>query len=391
MGLSTTLVHGDDDFRWDASITPSIAQGVNWAVDSAEAFDAVAREPRHPFLYNRHGNPNHTQVAALIAELEGAEAALMTAAGMGALTTAVLTVAKAGDHVIGQRSTYGGTTSMLSRLLPRFGVECTQVEQDDVGAFEAALRPNTTLVLVETPSNPRLKVTDLAAVAELARAHGALTMADNTFATPVNQRPIDHGIDLVWHSGTKYMGGHGDLMAGVVAGSEEWVDRIWQTAQITGAVLAPFNAWLLLRGLRTLSLRMERHNANGMALARALSGHPAVRRVDYPGLPDHPGHEVAARQMSGFGGMVAIELAGGFEAADAFIASLRLAKRASSLGDVRSLVVHPAALWAKNMTPAELEEAGVPPGLVRFSTGIEEPSDLVDDALAALERVQRGG
>lgn len=387
---ATTLVHGDDDLRWDGSITPSIAQGVNWAIDTAEAFDAVARDPRNPFLYNRHGNANHTQAAGLIAQLEGAEAALMTAAGMGALTTAVLTLVKAGDHVLGQRSTYGGTTSMLTRLLPRLGVECTQVEQDDVAAIEAAMRPNTKLVLVETPSNPRLKITDLAAVAGLARARGAVTMADNTFATPLNQRPLEHGIDVVWHSGTKYMGGHGDLMAGVIAGSRERVDRMWETAQITGAVLAPFNAWLLLRGLRTLSLRMERHNANAMALARALSGHPAVRSVDYPGLPDHPGHEVAARQMSGFGGMVAIELAGGYDAADAFISNLRLAKRASSLGDVRSLAVHPAALWAKNMSPTELDEAGIPAGLVRFSTGIEETKDLVEDALAAVELAQRG-
>jgi len=385
--ILTTLVHGDEGTRWDASLTPSIAQGVNWSLDSAEAFNAAATEPQHPFFYNRHGNANHAQVATMIAQLEGAEAAQMTASGMSALLTAVLSLVRAGDHVVGQRSMYGGTTKMMSSLLPRLGVECTQVDQGDTEAFAAAMRPNTSLVLLETPSNPRLEVTDLAVVAGIAREHGAVTLADNTFATPLNQRPLEHGVDLVWHSATKYLGGHGDLMAGVVAGSRDRVAAIWETAQVTGAVLAPLNAWLLLRGLRTLSLRMAQHNANGMALATALDDHPTVSRVHYPGLPAHRGHEVAARQMSGFGGVLGIELAGGFEAADAFIGSLRLAKRASSLGDVRSLVVHPASLFAKVMSPDDLVAAGIAPGLVRFAAGIEGTDDLLEDVVGALDRI----
>jgi methionine-gamma-lyase len=387
--ILTTLVHGDEGARWDASLSPSIAQGVNWSLDSAEAFSAVATEPQHPFFYNRHGNANHNQVATMIAQLEGAEDALMTASGMSALLTAVLTVVRSGDHVVGQRSMYGGTTKLMSSLLPRLGVECTQVDQGDTEAFAAAMRPNTSLVLLETPSNPRLEVTDLAAVAEIARRHGAVTLADNTFATPLNQRPLEHGIDLVWHSATKYLGGHGDLMAGVIAGSRDRVVAMWETAQVTGAVLAPFNAWLLLRGLRTLSLRMAQHNANGMALATALDGHPAVSRVHYPGLAEHRGHEVAARQMEGFGGVLGIELAGGFDAADAFIGHLRLAKRASSLGDVRSLVVHPASLFAKVMSPDDLVAAGIAPGLVRFAAGIEGTDDLLEDVAGALDRVSQ--
>jgi len=211
-----------------------------------------------------------------------------------------------------------------------------EVDQGDVGAFEAALRPTTSLILLETPSNPLLEVTDLAAVAALARAAGILTPADNTFATPVNQRPLEHGVDLVWHSASKYLGGHSDLMAGVVAGPREPVGRMWETLQMTGAVLAPFNAWLLLRGLRTLTLRMAQHDRNGLAVATALEGHPAVSRVHYPGLAGHPSHAVAARQMSGFGGVLSFELAGGHAAADAFIDGLRLARRAASLGDVSS-------------------------------------------------------
>ncbi len=389
MDRTTTLIHGDAPFRWDNSITPSIAQGVNWEAGSAADFSAVADDPLNPFLYNRHGNANHAQVAGLVAALEGAERAMVTASGMGAVTTVLLTLIQAGDHVVGQRSMYAGVGDMMLRLLPRLGVECTMVDQSDPAAFERAMRPNTSVVLLETPSNPRLEVTDLRAVADIARAHGAITVADNTFATPMNQRPLKHGVDVVWHSATKYMGGHSDLMAGVIAADHESIERMWQTAMLAGAVCAPFNAWLLLRGLRTLSVRMDRHNANGLAVATALDGHPAVTRVHYAGLPDHPGHAVAARQMSGFGGVLSVELAGGYDAADAFIENLSLARRASSLGDVSSLVVHPASLWAKNLSPQELEDAGVATGLVRYSAGIENTDDLVDDALRAAEQAGR--
>ena len=390
MDWTTTLIHADHDARWDNSITPSIAQGTNWAADSAEDFSAVANDPLNPFMYNRHGNANHAQVAAVVARLEGAERALVTASGMGAASTTVLSLVSAGDHVVGQRSMYAGVSEMMLRVLPRFGVSCTVVDQGDLRAFERALRPETALVLLESPSNPRLEVTDLRAVAELARTCGATTVADNTFATPVNQRPLELGVDVVWHSATKYMGGHSDLMAGVVAGRREVIERIWLAANVAGAVCAPFNAWLLLRGLRTLGLRMERHNGNGLAVATALAEHPAVDRVHYAGLPDHPGHEVAARQMSGFGGVLSVELAGGYEAADRFIELLRYPRRASSLGGVSSLVVHPAAMWAKTLTPAELEDAGVAAGLVRYSAGIENTDDLVEDALRAADGVDAG-
>jgi methionine-gamma-lyase len=387
MDILTTLIHADDDRRWDSSVAPSIAQGTTWAAESGEEFRALATEPLHPLMYNRQGNPNLAQAAAIVAALEGAEAALPMAAGMGAVTTTVLSLLSAGQHVVGQRSMYAGVSGLMLELLPRFGVGCTQVDQGDSAAFEAALRPATALVLLETPSNPLLEITDLASVCALARGCGALTIVDNTFATPINQRPLEFGADLVWHSATKYMGGHADLMAGVVAGRYELIEQIWHTLQMTGAVLAPFNAWLLVRGLRTLSLRMERHNRNGLALAEALAAHPAVTRVYYPGLPDHRGHEIAARQMEGFGGVLSFELEGGYETADAFIGELQLAKRAASLGGVHSLAVHPAALWAESLTPEQLAATGVSPGLVRFATGIEHHEDLVADVSEALEKI----
>jgi methionine-gamma-lyase len=288
--------------------------------------------------------------------------------------------------VIGQKSTYGGTASVLLNLLPRLGVSITQVDQTDPAAFERALTPRTRLILLETPSNPLLRITDLRAVSALAHAHGVLTMADNTFATPLNQRPAEFGIDLVWHSATKYLNGHSDVSAGVLAGTAEIMDRIWDVALLTGATLGPFDAWLLLRGLRTLPLRMPQHNANGQALAEALEDHPAVARVHYPGLATHPQHPLAASQMSGFSGVLGIELAG-FAAADAFIGRLRHARRSASLGGVESLAVHPAAMWRGMLSEEQIAASGVPLGLVRLAAGIEDPADLVADVLAAADAV----
>jgi len=268
--------------------------------------------------------------------------------------------------------------------MPRFGVETTFVDQRDPLNFEAAIRPNTRLVVVETPSNPLATVTDLAAVAAIARARGIVTIADNTFATPINQRPIEHGIDLVFHSATKYLGGHSDLVAGVVVGSRERIERVWEDSIALGSCASPFDGWLMLRGLRTLGLRVERHNATAGALARFLEEHPKVERVYYAGLTSHPQHEVARRQMSGFGGVVGFELAGGFEAAERFVASVRVARRAASLGGVESLVVHPAAMWAHSLSAEQREAAGISSGLIRFSVGLEAEHDLVRDVDRAL-------
>jgi methionine-gamma-lyase len=389
-GISTLAIHADRDVHPSHSVARPIYQTAAFWAEDSEAFAQAAVEPRGKDFYTRYGNPNHAQVAAVVAQLENTEAALVTASGMAALTTTVLALVSAGDHVIGQKSTYGGTASVLLNLLPRLGISTTQVDQTDPQAFEEALTPQTRLILVESPSNPLLQVTDLRAVADLARAHDVLTLADNTFATPLNQRPTDFGIDLVWHSATKYLNGHCDVSAGVVAGPAQLLDRIWDVALLTGAALGPFDAWLLLRGLRTLPLRLARHNENGQALAQALEPHPAVTRVHYPGLPSHPQHELAARQMSGFGGVLALELEGGFEAADAFVGHLSYARRSASLGAVESLAVHPAAMWQGMLSDEQLAASGLPMGLVRLAAGNEDTADLVADVLAAADAVSEG-
>jgi len=386
-GSSTVAVHADRDVYPSRAVAPPIYQTAAFGAEDAEQFAQAAVERRGSDFYTRYGNPNHAQVAAVVAELEHTEAAMVTASGMAALTTAVLALVSAGDHVIGQRSTYGGTASVLLNLLPRLGISTTQVDQRDPAAFEKALTPRTRVLLLESPSNPLLQVTDLRAVSELARAHDVLTVADNTFATPLNQRPADLGIDLVWHSATKYLNGHSDVSAGALAGPAEILDRIWDVALLTGAALGPFDAWLLLRGLRTLPLRMSRHNANGLALAAALEDHPAVARVHYPGLASHPQHALAAGQMSGFGGVLAVELTGGFEAADAFLGRLRYARRSASLGGVESLAVHPAAMWRGMLSEEQIAASGVAPGLVRLAAGTEDTADLVADVLAAADAV----
>ncbi|MEW2379494.1 PLP-dependent aspartate aminotransferase family protein [Micromonospora sp. NPDC047812] len=387
-GTGTIAVHGDDGLSPGGAVSPPIVQSATFSAESDEQFAAVATETRGHAFYTRYGNPNHAQVAAVVAQLEGAEAGMVTASGMGAISTIALALLSAGDHVIVQRSTYGGTTSLVTGLLARFGVAFTQVDQTDTDAFVRALRPQTRLVLVETPSNPLLELTDLAAVVELAHANDALVAVDNTFATPVNQRPAEFGADLVWHSGTKYLGGHSDVSAGVIVGSADLVDRVWQTAIVTGSTLGPIDAWLLLRGIRTLSLRVDRHNANALALARAVEGHPAVRRVRYPGLPTHPQHELAGRQMTGFGGVLSVELRDG-RAAAGLLDGLRLAKRAASLGSVSTLVVHPRSMWAGIVDAEQLAATGIGEGLVRVSTGIEDTEDLVADFLAALDAADR--
>ena len=244
----------------------------------------MATDSRHPRFYTRYGNPTHQRVEAVLASLEGAEAAMLAASGMGALSTAVLTLVSTGDHVVAQRNHYMGTTKLFDELLPRFGISVTFVDQTDLAAFEGALESNTRLIMVETPANPTMQLTDLRAVADLARPRGITTLADNTFASPINQRPLDLGIDLVMHSGTKYLGGHHDLVAGVVMGPRDVIERIWETSLVLGATLGPFESWLLLRGLRTLPLRVRQHNETGMAVAEFLGRHPNVEAVHYPGF-----------------------------------------------------------------------------------------------------------
>jgi methionine-gamma-lyase len=383
----TQAIHADDESRGGAVVAP-IHQATTFSAPSDEAFVAESMREFSDNFYVRYGTPNHTQVADVVAALEGADRALVTAAGMGAVTTIALAMLSSGDHVVAQRTMYPGTTSLVNAVLERFGVEITTLDLQDLGALDDALCPTTRLVLVETPSNPRLELVDLAGVAQLAHQRGALVVVDNTIATPIHQRPLEFGADLVWHSATKYLGGHSDLSAGVVAGRADLVEQVWRTHLVVGSVLGPFDAWLLLRGLRTLDVRMARHAESAYALATFLEEHPAVAAVHYPGLASHPQHDLAALQMSGYGGLLSFELRGGAGAADRLLDAMELSTRAASFGSVHSIASRPSAMWGDDRNYEVPSDDDVAPGLVRLSVGLESTSDLLNDVEAALNVIE---
>jgi cystathionine beta-lyase/methionine-gamma-lyase len=386
----TLVLHGDDVCGHGADVVAPIHYSATFRAETAEAFSAMATAVRPATFYTRHGNPVNKRVEAILASLEGTESALLTGSGMGAISTTILALLKAGDHAVIQERHYVSTTKLFLDVLTGYGVEVSTFDQTDLDSLRAALRPNTKLIMVETPANPSLSITDLAAVADIARARGILTVADNTFASPLNQRPHDLGIDIIVHSATKYLGGHHDLMAGAICCSNALAETIWNMHVTLGAVLSPMDAWLLLRGLRTLSLRMERINANALALARWLESRPEVERVYYPGLESHPQHALAARQMRGFGAVVAYSIRGGYAATQRFVTALRLATHAVSLGGVETLAVHTASMWASSMTEADMKTAGIEPNSIRMSVGVEHVDDLTADLAQALEKAAQG-
>lgn len=380
----TLLQHGDALPGDDSSVAPPIHPSATFSAADAADFARMASAPRHSRYYTRYGNPTLERTAQLIARLEGGEAALLTASGMGAMSAVLIGLLQAGDHVVAQTSHYMGTTGLLTELLPRYGVEATLVEQSDASKFEDAIRPNTRVLLVETPANPNLALTDLAAVAEIARRRGLVSVADNTFASPINQRPLSIGIDIVVHSATKYLGGHHDLTAGAVIADRTQIERIWRATILLGSVLAPHDAWLLLRGIRTLGVRVERINSSALTIARRLERNPAVERVHYPGLESHPQHALARAQMSGFGGVIALRVKGGYREAERVMSRLRVFTQAVSLGGVESLAAHAAAMWAGTLSDEALADAGIEPNLIRLSVGLEDAEDLIADLEWAL-------
>ncbi|OOG60766.1 PLP-dependent aspartate aminotransferase family protein [Polaromonas sp. C04] len=383
----TRVLHGDAGLSTDSALVAPIHYSATFKADDPQAFAEMANVPRHPGFYTRYGNPTHEHVAAILAKLEGTETALLTGSGMAAISTTVLALVSAGDHVIAQSRHYMSTTKLFEEVLVRFGVQVSIVEQTDLAAIEAAIRPNTRLIMLESPVNPTLVLTDLAAVAALARPRGILTVADNTFASPLNQQPHALGIDIVLHSATKYLGGHHDLTAGAVCCSALHAEKIWRMHTTLGAVLSPMDAWLLLRGLRTLPLRVQRINANALALAQWLQDQPQVERVFYPGLESHPQHALARQQMTGYGAVIAFAVRGNFEATSRFVASLELATHAVSLGGVDSLIVHTAAMWAGTMNEAQMQAADIAPNFVRMSVGVEHIDDLKADMARALQKL----
>jgi methionine-gamma-lyase len=385
-GEQTWLTHGDRPLQRSAAVAPPVYQTAMFAMTTPAEYAERSGEVAPTEFYTRYGSPNLRQVEVLVAGMEGGEAALAVGSGMAAISVGLLSTLRAGDHVIAQRTHYTGTLSLFHEVLPRAGVDVTLVDQTDAAAFAAAARPGRTkVVYTETPTNPTLALTDLRATAEIAHSAGALAMTDNTFATPHNQRPLQLGYDLVAHSATKFLNGHSDATAGVLVGARALIDQAWQYLRTLGPVLHPWEAWLLLRGLRTFGLRMAAHNAGGQRVAQFLAGHPAVAAVHYPGLAAHPQHDLARAQMpGGFGGMLSFELAGGFEAAYQLVERVRVCLPAISLGGVHTLVTHPASMMFSHQTPAQVAAAGVSPSLVRVSVGIEDPDDIVADLDQAL-------
>jgi cystathionine beta-lyase/cystathionine gamma-synthase len=367
-----------------APVAAPIWQSSTFEFQEPEQVADAATASRPETFYTRYGNPNFTAVQEAIATLEGGEAALVTGSGMGAIMLVFLGLLRAGDHLIAQKTHYVGTMKALENWLPRFGISVTMVDQTNLSEFEAAVRPETRLIFLESPTNPTLAMTDMAGVAALARTRGITTCMDNTFATPINQRPLEHGIDLVIHSATKYLGGHSDVTAGAVVGGYNLIESLWQALIIHGMISHPFEAWLLARGLQTLPFRVARQNSNAMAVAESLESDPRVERVYYPGLASHPQHALAKRQMDGYGGMVVFELAGGFEAARSFTARLQLARRAVSLGGTETLVVHAASMIHARLTPEQRAEAGISENLIRVSIGLEAAGDIIADFDQAL-------
>jgi methionine-gamma-lyase len=388
LGFSTRAIHGGKIPDANKSVVAPIYQTATFRYDTVEEGARLGAETGPGYFYTRWGNPTTDLFEQKMALLEGGEAALATSSGMAAIATAVMSLLRAGDHVVAPKAVYQATFGLFDAVLPGYGVEATFLDDPDVGAYERALRPNTRLLYIETPNNPLLGVIDIAGVVALARARGARTVADNTFATPYNQTPIALGVDLVCHSATKYLGGHHDVTAGVIVGSRDLIRGCVKTMRIFGGVLDPFAAYLLVRGLMTLGLRMERHNASALALARHLAGHPKVARVHYPGLPGHPRHTVAARQMArGFGGMLSLEIRGDVAAGARCVEALRVAKLAVSLGGVSTLVTHPASTTSVNMPREVRLAAGIADGLIRVSVGVEDLADLIADVDQALVRV----
>jgi cystathionine beta-lyase/cystathionine gamma-synthase len=335
--------------------------------------------------YPRYGNlPNAELVQERVAALEGAESAVLLSSGMGAVACALLALLRPGDHVAASSMIYGGVSALLGKEFVSLGIDVTMIDPFEVRAWRRRLRKSTRAIFVETPINPTCRVLDLRPLSYIARELGIALVVDSTFASPINLRPLEHGADVVIHSATKYLNGHSDVLGGIVCGTAPYVEEVRQKMMLWGQAPDPFAAWLLERGLKTLDVRIQRHNENAMQIAEWCTKHSAIKRVHYPGLPDHPDHAIASALMDGYGGMMAIELAGGADAADEFLAKLKIFRHAPSLGSVDSLVSEPRFTSHAHLTAAERARAGIPDGFLRLSIGIESAKDLIGDIEQAL-------
>src|SRR5579864_8553298 len=383
--VETAAVRGASDLqKKNGPVTPPIYQTSTFEVTDNEEQIRVTTTDRY---YTRWGNPTITLAEETIAALEGTEAARVFSSGTGAITTTILALLKAGDHIVAQRDIYGGVTKFLSTWLPKVGIETTFLDTTDYEQYARAIRPNTRMLYLESPTNPALRVVDMKKMAALARQHGLVSMIDSTFGTPINQRPAEYGIDLVMHSGTKYLSGHADLTCGVVCGRQELMDQLWETRTTLGNVMDPHAAWLLIRGIKALAVRVARQNENALRVAEFLEQHAKVRRVHYPWLRSHPQYAIAREQMSGGGGMVTFEVEGTGEDARRVSEAMRLFTLATSLGGVESLVSIPVLTSHAMISADQRKKMGVTEQMVRLSVGIESADDLIADLEHALEAV----
>jgi methionine-gamma-lyase len=381
---ATLAIHaGENRSHVNAPVGTCIARTANFTFASSEELKRWAEGKSPAYIYTRYGNPTLAIAEAKIAALEGAETAVVTASGMAAISSALLSILKAGDEVIATRALYGGSYRLMRDIFPRMGIVVRHVETD-LGGIERLVSPRTRVLYIETPTNPTLRLVDLERAVAFAKEWDLLALIDNTFASPVLQKPIGMGFDLVMHSATKYLAGHSDVIAGAAAGSHALIEKIRDMIIYLGGSMDPEAAYLLIRGMKTLELRVRRQCATALAVARFLEKHPKVARVHFPGLPSHPDHKLAKRQMKGFGAMMAFDLKGGLAAARRFCDRARLFLLAASLGGAESLVVLPIYSSHYRMSIAELRSAGVEPGTVRVSIGLEDPDDLIEDLRQAL-------
>ncbi len=389
-GTSTRAVHGGEREGRprvsDSLTTPIVQTATYWFRDTQEVIDYQEGRYRS-FEYGRYGNPTVRTAEAKLCELEGAEACLISASGMNSITTLLLALLPRDGRIVTTRDCYRRTRQFIGSLLPKLGVEATVIDPADIGALESALSAGATLFFSESPTNPYLRVVDIPRVSELCHANGAVMVIDATFASPVNQQPLSLGADLVLHSGTKYLAGHNDVMAGALLGSEAQMAPIRELQGIMGGIIDPHAAYMLLRGTKTLALRVQRSNRNAEQLASFLERHHAIERVHYPGLQSHPDHEIAVAQMSGFGGVVSFQVRGSLETASKFIDALRIPYIAPSLGGTESLVEQPTIVSYWDQSPEERAKLGIADNLVRYACGIEDVEDLIADVDQALDRV----
>lgn len=390
LGLGTTAIHAGTLKNLYGTLAMPIYQTSTFIFDSAEQGGRRFALEEAGYIYTRLGNPTTTTLENKIAALEEGEAGIAMSSGMGAISSTLWTVLKAGDHVVTDKTLYGCTFALMNHGLTRFGVEVTFVDTSNLEEVKNAMKENTRVVYLETPANPNLKIVDLEGVCKVAHTNpNTLVIVDNTFATPYMQKPLKLGVDIVVHSATKYLNGHGDVIAGLIVTNKELADQIRFVGlkDMTGAVLGPQEAYYIIRGLKTFEIRMERHCKNARAIADFLNKHPKVEKVYYPGLETHPGYEIAKKQMKDFGAMISFELKGGFEAGKTLLNNLKLCSLAVSLGDTETLIQHPASMTHSPYTKEEREVAGITDGLVRLSVGLENVEDIIADLEYGLEKI----